>query len=73
MTDRYMWDRSRVIGLAKPRCSFCHGYGMVPVHRQPDAPCRCALRAIFRICYARYRECEACRTSRNQDRRRVGP
>jgi len=52
------WTRSDVIGLAKMGCSFCHGYGLLPVLRGAEAPCRCVFRAIFRICHARYRECE---------------
>ena len=53
------WDRSNVIGLAKASCNFCHGYGLIPVLRGEESPCRCVFRAIFRACYRRFRECVA--------------
>jgi hypothetical protein len=53
-----MWTRSEVIGIAKASCTFCHGYGMLPVLHGVQVPCNCVFRAIFRICHARYRECE---------------
>jgi hypothetical protein len=59
------WTRSEVIGIAKVTCGFCHGYGLVPVLRGAAVPCRCVFRAIFRICHARYRECEAMVTHTN--------
>jgi hypothetical protein len=54
-----MWSRSGVIGIAKASCTFCHGFGMRPVLVGQPVPCKCVFRAIFRACYARYRECEA--------------
>ena len=54
-----MWDRSVVIGLAKMSCAFCHGGGMLPRLGGAWVPCNCVFRAIFRMCHARYRECEA--------------
>jgi hypothetical protein len=48
-----------VIGIAKATCVFCHGYGLRPALRGAPVPCACVFRAIFRICHARYRECEA--------------
>jgi len=59
MTEHSMWNRSAVIGLAKASCTFCHGAGLRPSLRLGDVPCNCVFRAIFRICYRRYRECEA--------------
>ena len=53
------WERSNVIGLAKITCCFCHGYGLRPVLRGEEAPCSCVFRAIFRVCYRRFRECAA--------------
>jgi hypothetical protein len=54
-----IWTRSQVIGLANATCTFCHGYGMLPMLRGAELPCRCVFRAIFRICHGRYRECES--------------
>ena len=54
-----MWTRSDVIGIAKASCDFCHGYGLRPTLHGADFPCGCVFRAIFRICYGRYRECHA--------------
>jgi hypothetical protein len=53
------WDRSQTIALAKISCTHCHGYGMRPVRHDRESPCNCVLRAIFRACYARFRECVA--------------
>jgi hypothetical protein len=53
------WERSKVIGLAKASCTFCHGYGLRPVLRGEEYPCNCVFRAIFRACYRRFRECIA--------------
>jgi len=54
-----MWTRSEVIGIAKASCAFCYGYGLRPLLGGAPAPCACVFRAIFRICHARHRECEA--------------
>jgi hypothetical protein len=56
---KMQWERSSVIGLAKASCNFCHGYGMRPVLRGTEAPCKCVFRAVFRACYRRFRECVA--------------
>jgi hypothetical protein len=50
------WNQSNAIGLAKSSCTCCQGLGLRPV-RKTDAPCGCVLRAIFRACYNRFREC----------------
>jgi hypothetical protein len=42
------------IGLARTGCTLCRGLGSIEAD-----PCRCALRAIARICIAKYRECAA--------------
>jgi hypothetical protein len=54
----FEWDRSRVIGIASYSCHFCHGYGLVPVHRAGEVPCHCVFRTIFRICFRRFTECQ---------------
>jgi hypothetical protein len=50
------WNQSNAIGLAKGSCTSCQGLGLRPVWKT-DAPCGCVLRAIFRACYNRFREC----------------
>lgn len=55
-----LWTRSDTIGLAKPSCAQCHGYGLrISEKLKREHPCNCVLRAIFRACYARFRECVA--------------
>lgn len=51
------WDRSSTIALAKTTCMHCHGYGMRPGRNNQETPCNCVFRAIFRACYARFRDC----------------
>lgn len=53
------WDRSFAIGIAKESCCACHGDGMRRVRGRKEVPCSCALRAIFRACWNRFRECAA--------------
>ncbi len=50
------WDRSETIALAKSSCTHCHGYGLRTGKRGKERPCNCVFRAIFRICYERFRE-----------------
>jgi hypothetical protein len=52
------WNRSNAIGLALASCTFCGGHGMVEPDRDiAERPCGCVLRAIFRACYRRFRDC----------------
>ena len=53
------WNRSNAIGIASPTCTYCHGYGTRLGRHEKEIPCGCVLRAIFRACYTRYRECVA--------------
>jgi len=53
------WGRSRLIGLAKARCRLCDGVGWRVVHKHRSTACYCVMRAIFRACFNRYRECQA--------------
>jgi len=55
--QRMEWNRSEVIGLARPKCSFCKGGGLRGGERRRPSPCNCVTRAIFRACYARFRYC----------------
>src|SRR5437868_1321628 len=50
------WTRSETLALAAPACASCHGGGLL-LGRRGSAPCNCVLRAIFRVCYSRFREC----------------
>jgi hypothetical protein len=52
------WDRSHTIALAKTTCTHCHGYGLRPGRNDKETPCNCVFRAIFRACYARFRDCD---------------
>lgn len=54
-----VWTRSNTIGLAKTSCAHCHGYGLRAGRGGRETPCNCVLRAIFRACYNRFRECDA--------------
>ena len=54
----FTWDRSTTIGLAKASCDFCHGYGMLPVLRGQEVPCKCVFRSIYRTCLRRLIDCQ---------------
>jgi hypothetical protein len=51
------WTRSETLALASQRCTSCHGLGLRPGKAEQLQPCQCSLRAIFRICHARFRQC----------------
>ena len=53
------WNRSNSLGLANPRCTTCHGQGLRLIRGAMEVPCKCTLRAIFRACLNRFRECAA--------------
>jgi hypothetical protein len=53
------WTRSDTIGLARASCTHCHGYGLRTGLTGKESPCDCVFRAIFRACYARFRDCAA--------------
>lgn len=51
------WTQSNTLALAQQSCVHCYGLGMCqPLHR-PAKPCNCALRAVFRACYAQFKQC----------------
>ncbi|MBI3680119.1 MAG: hypothetical protein HY235_06950 [Acidobacteria bacterium] len=51
------WTRSDTIALAFQLCATCHGSGLRIGRRGGINPCNCVLRAVFRICYNRFRFC----------------
>jgi hypothetical protein len=52
------WTRSTTIGLAHPKCARCHGLGLNSTQKcRGGRACNCVLRAVFRICYNRFRFC----------------
>lgn len=50
------WNRSETLALAAEHCGYCRGNGQLRKGMK-EAPCPCVLRAIFRACYKRFREC----------------
>jgi len=52
-----LWNRSNTIGLASTSCCNCEGVGLRLVYKNHTVPCGCVFRSIFRICLARFREC----------------
>ncbi|HLH02058.1 MAG TPA: hypothetical protein VKX25_04755 [Bryobacteraceae bacterium] len=51
------WTRSETLALAQQSCTYCHGLGLRPGRGGASTPCNCVFRAIFRACYARFRQC----------------
>lgn len=52
------WTRSETLALAAHSCVHCDGLGLrVSEKHETLQPCNCVLRAIFRACYIRFREC----------------
>lgn len=51
------WTQSDTLALAAVNCAHCNGSGLINTHKGGEYPCKCALRAIFRACYARFVEC----------------
>lgn len=52
------WTRSSTIALAHPKCTRCHGLGLLSTQKNKQGrACNCVLRAVFRICYNRFRFC----------------
>jgi hypothetical protein len=52
-----LWNQSNTFGLATTSCARCQGNGIRVVRGGREIPCQCVFRAIFRGCYARFREC----------------
>jgi hypothetical protein len=51
------WTRSETLVLAQQSCTYCYGLGLRPGRSGASTPCNCVFRAIFRACYARFRQC----------------
>lgn len=51
------WTRSETLVLAQQSCTQCYGLGLRPGRGGVDTPCNCVFRAIFRACYARFKQC----------------
>ncbi len=51
------WNRSETLALAQQSCIYCYGLGLRPGRAGASTPCNCVFRAIFRACYARFRQC----------------
>jgi len=51
------WSRSETLALANHDCTHCHGSGLRIGRSKVGAPCNCVLRAIFRMCFARFLRC----------------
>ncbi len=48
------WTRSNTLALACQKCTHCQGLGLRG--DSAKSPCDCVLRAIFRVCHARFVE-----------------
>jgi hypothetical protein len=51
------WTRSETLALAAPGCNVCLGLGLRIGRNEATYPCNCVLRAIFRACFERFRDC----------------
>jgi hypothetical protein len=52
------WTRSTTLALASQKCAHCRGIGLRLLARKGESTaCDCVLRAIFRVCYNRFRYC----------------
>ena len=51
------WTRSETLALAQQSCTLCHGIGLRQGRSEASTPCPCVFRAIFRTCYAKFKEC----------------
>lgn len=56
-SSKMEWTRSETLGLAAVKCAICRGMGLKATRGGGNAPCGCVFRAIFRACYARFRQC----------------
>lgn len=51
------WTQSDTLAMAAHDCTQCHGFGLQTGSRGKSTPCNCVLRAIFRACHNRFRQC----------------
>jgi hypothetical protein len=57
--NKMEWTRSETLALALQSCTFCYGLGLRPGKAGASNPCNCVFRAIFRVCYEKFRYCAA--------------
>jgi len=50
------WSKYDLLSLARLSCTTCWGEGVREIGGETN-PCHCVLRAVFRVCYARFRLC----------------
>lgn len=50
------WNTSETLALAINSCTQCHGLGLLTGPLRKGTPCNCVLRAIFRLCFQKFRE-----------------
>lgn len=49
------WTRGEALAMADHNCTTCYGGGWLSSQKRKDgAPCRCALRKVFRACLAKF-------------------
>ncbi len=54
----FEWKPGECLALARQGCRHCLWLGKVLLGRAEEKqPCNCVLRAIFRACFARFRQC----------------
>jgi hypothetical protein len=51
------WTRSETLVMAMQGCSHCYGLGLREARGGRTSPCNCVFRSIFRVVYARFRQC----------------
>jgi hypothetical protein len=57
--ERFVWDRSKTIALASPRCAQCVGIGLRRGRSGEEQPCGCVLRSAARAVLSKYRYIQA--------------
>ena len=51
------WDTLDLTELGQASCGACEGTGGRLTKKGEIGPCECSLRAVFRACYERFRQC----------------
>ena len=51
------WDTLDLTALGQASCGACEGTGGRLTKKGEIGPCECSLRAVFRVCYERFRQC----------------
>jgi hypothetical protein len=55
--DPAVWTRSVCLALSQQSCTYCFGLGLRGGRNEKATPCNCVFRAVFRACYAHFRQC----------------